>query len=62
MLEGADHGGSEFWTEQIQQIIIQFFENIKKQKIRQLSCLFLFIESVRYLGLCIYMWLILQAP
>lgn len=30
MLEGADHGGSEFWTEQIQQIIIQFFENIKK--------------------------------
>jgi hypothetical protein len=30
MLEGADHGGSEFWTEEIPQIIIQFFENIKK--------------------------------
>ena len=25
-LEGADHGGSEFWTEEIQKIIIQFME------------------------------------
>lgn len=25
-LEGADHGGSEFWTEEIQEIIIQFFQ------------------------------------
>lgn len=25
-LEGADHGGSEFWTEEMQQIIIQFME------------------------------------
>ena len=24
LLEGADHGGSEFWTEEIQNIIIQF--------------------------------------
>lgn len=24
-LEGADHGGSEFWTEEIQEIVIQFF-------------------------------------
>ena len=26
MLEGADHGGSEFWSEQIQDIIIQFID------------------------------------
>lgn len=25
-LEGTDHGGSEFWTEEMQQIIIQFME------------------------------------
>lgn len=25
-LEGADHGGSEFWTEEIQEIIIEFFQ------------------------------------
>lgn len=25
-LEGADHGGSEFWIEEMQQIIIQFME------------------------------------
>lgn len=30
-LEGADHGGSEFWTEEIQKIVIQFFnETLKK--------------------------------
>ena len=29
-LEGADHGGSEFWTEEIQEIVIQFIkENMK---------------------------------
>lgn len=28
MLEGADHGGSEFWTEDILQIIIHFFDRI----------------------------------
>lgn len=26
LLEGADHGGSEFWTEEIQQIVIKFFQ------------------------------------
>ena len=36
---------------------------ITKIKNRQLlNCLFLFIESVHYPGLCIYMWLILLAP
>ncbi|WP_296054172.1 alpha/beta hydrolase [uncultured Holdemanella sp.] len=30
MLEGADHGGSEFWTEEIQQIIIHFLKNLEK--------------------------------
>lgn len=25
-LEGADHGGSEFWTEKVQEIVIGFFE------------------------------------
>lgn len=28
-LEGADHGGSEFWTEEIQEIIIKFMEEHK---------------------------------
>ncbi len=26
ILEGADHGGSEFWSEQIQDIVIKFFD------------------------------------
>ena len=26
LLEGADHGGSEFWTEEIQEIVIEFFK------------------------------------
>ena len=31
LLEGADHGGSEFWTEEIQDIIIQFMDySLKK--------------------------------
>lgn len=30
LLEGADHGGSEFWTEEIQSILMRFFE--EKQK------------------------------
>lgn len=30
MLEGANHGGSEFWTEEIQQIIITFLEKLGK--------------------------------
>ena len=25
LLEGADHGGSEFWSEEIQEIMIEFF-------------------------------------
>lgn len=29
LLEGADHGGSEFWTEEIQEIIIKFIEEKK---------------------------------
>ena len=30
-LEGADHGGSEFWTEEIQKIVVQFFnETLEK--------------------------------
>ena len=29
LLEGADHGGSEFWTEEIQEIIIKFMEEKK---------------------------------
>ena len=29
LLEGADHGGSEFWTEEIQQIVIDFIEENK---------------------------------
>lgn len=29
-LEGADHGGSEFWTEEVQEIIVQFiYEALK---------------------------------
>lgn len=28
LLEGADHGGSEFWTEKIQGIVIRFFQEI----------------------------------
>ncbi len=27
-LEGADHGGSEFWTEEIQTIVMQFIERV----------------------------------
>lgn len=27
LLEGADHGGSEFWTEEIQKIVIKFIED-----------------------------------
>lgn len=30
-LEGADHGGSEFWTEEIQKIVIQFFNEALKK-------------------------------
>ena len=31
MIEGADHGGSEFWTDEIQDIIIKFFDySLKK--------------------------------
>ena len=29
LLEGADHGGSEFWTEEIQEIIIKFMKEKK---------------------------------
>ena len=29
LLEGADHGGSEFWTEEIQQIVVDFIEENK---------------------------------
>lgn len=25
LLEGADHGGSEFWTEETQEIVVKFF-------------------------------------
>lgn len=28
LLEGADHGGSEFWTEKIQTILIQFMDRV----------------------------------
>jgi len=28
LLEGADHGGSEFWTEEIQEIVIQFMNRV----------------------------------
>ena len=28
LLEGADHGGSEFWSEEIQKIVIEFCSNI----------------------------------
>lgn len=31
LLEGADHGGSEFWTEEIQKIVIEFFDRILKK-------------------------------
>lgn len=31
LLEGADHGGSEFWSEEIQQIVIQFFDKTLKK-------------------------------
>lgn len=30
LLEGADHGGSEFWTDEVQEIIIQFIKRILK--------------------------------
>ncbi len=30
LLEGADHGGSEFWSEEIQQIVIKFLEKYSK--------------------------------
>ena len=30
LLEGADHGGSEFWTEEVQNIVIQFFAHCLK--------------------------------
>ncbi len=30
LLEGADHGGSEFWTEEIQEIIIEFIKRVVK--------------------------------
>ena len=26
LLEGADHGGSEFWSEEIQEIAMKFFQ------------------------------------
>ena len=29
-VEGADHGGSEFWTEEIQKIVIQFMQEALK--------------------------------
>lgn len=29
-LEGADHGGSEFWTEEVQEIVIRFFDEVGK--------------------------------
>lgn len=29
LLEGADHGGSEFWSEEIQTIVIRFLEEIR---------------------------------
>ena len=28
LLEGADHGGSEFWTEETQEIVIQFMNRV----------------------------------
>ena len=28
LLKGADHGGSEFWTEEIQEIVIQFMNRV----------------------------------
>ena len=28
LLEGADHGGSEFWTEDIQKIIMEFIRHV----------------------------------
>lgn len=30
LLEGADHGGSEFWTDEVQEIIIQFINHVLK--------------------------------
>ena len=36
-LEGADHGGSEFWTEEIQEIIIKFMNEKKINEGRILS-------------------------
>ena len=33
LLEGADHGGSEFWTEEIQKIIINFFSECKEKMV-----------------------------
>ena len=27
-LEGADHGGSEFWTEEVQEIVIRFMNEV----------------------------------
>ena len=52
------------WSEySIESYYGQKNQMITKIKNRQLlNCLFLFIESVRYPGLCIYMWLILQVP
>ena len=41
---------------------IRKIQEFIKQKQATSNCLFLFIESVHYPGLCIYMWLILQAP
>ena len=32
LLEGADHGGSEFWTEEIQNIVMQFFTHCLQEK------------------------------
>lgn len=28
LLEGADHGGSEFWTEEVQEIVIEFMKRV----------------------------------
>ena len=30
LLEGADHGGSEFWTDEVQEIIIKFINHTLK--------------------------------
>lgn len=31
LLEGADHGGGEFWTEEVQEILVQFFKRVKNE-------------------------------